>query len=435
MGTKLRRLWDAFVRAFTLIELLVVIAIIAILAALLLPALAAAREKARRTACINNLNQFSKAIESYCGDYGQYFPNWTAWGRPPAMNGGTHASPQLYEVGEYKDRNADGSIGSVYWVSAAWESSSPSWLNSTIMEGSVGNFRLIFGGSKSLANGSSPGTLVAGNVNMAPNGVGFLLATGYLGSPDVYFCPTSENMPATEYTKDKLANAATKPGDLKYAGAVDGKTMIHGDWNWLPYASKDTGRDNRNMHRWVLSHYNYRLVPLQNIYGDPADEATWGNWLTSLVESDIPTTRLKFTSPDREVKIGEPVFKTQKMLAGRAIMCDTFDKTMLRGTSGGDAAHAGAGWYGHRDGYNVLYGDWHAKWYGDPQQRFIWWSLNAAYLGSTTSGTYALGIGANVLLDSVTINKPSPSTISANGHALIWHLLDTDSGVDVDVDE
>jgi prepilin-type N-terminal cleavage/methylation domain-containing protein len=83
---------------FTLIELLVVIAIIAMLAALLLPALASAQERGRRTRCLANMRQLGVAVQMYANDNGDHIP-YPNWGTAEANSagGGADAPGWLYE--------------------------------------------------------------------------------------------------------------------------------------------------------------------------------------------------------------------------------------------------------------------------------------------------------------------------------------------------
>ena len=258
-------------------------------------------------------------------------------------------------------------------------------------------------------------------------GLGRIHETGYMSDARTFYCPTAgETMRPDHYYYISGAvqydyyrsDAASRLSELKTAGGFDAASLSRGEWPsqnaWWCTATNNYA--NKGF-RVIQGNYNYRNMPA----------VIPGPGVAGVTRHSVP---LKYTKPTVSVEAGCPTFKTQRLLGGRAIVSDSFSKSMPYG----GYTFAGMGQEGHREGYNVLYGDWHAKWYGDPQQAIIWWDTPSASGWSWNRSEIA---GLDICgVSELQTNPTTSSTYNyyGPGSVSVWHQFDVAEQIDVDAE-
>jgi prepilin-type N-terminal cleavage/methylation domain-containing protein len=193
-------------RGFTLIELLVVIAIIAILAAILLPALAMARDKAYRTSCLSNVSQLIKAANMYAADFNDALP-------PVSLSGHKYNQMSAEHYGRYV------------------------WFDGS----STSGYKVPLGSTANIQN------------------LGYLYVLNYIGDGSIMYCPGYNAKPIAS----ELAAQYYQPLLTTTNGSV------RSSYVWNPWAMPGSDGTYYRQYAKLTDFKAVRILLHENLYGNP----------------------------------------------------------------------------------------------------------------------------------------------------------------------
>jgi hypothetical protein len=291
---------------------------------------------------------------------------------------------------------------------------------------------------------------------MAPRGHGYLLDGGYVSDASLFFCTTmlepgvnDLSGPAGSWTRTPCAlNSMAR---LRSIGGPSVESWRYGNYSSLwsityqhleqtQYAYTDPYSSTWSSFRWFGS-YNYRCQPTLCTGEGGYHNTSATDWW---YDHFVPYTRPKVMRYRQDLG-GAPMFKTDRELAGRCLMTDSWSRCSSDSTGTDlytDKASISNGAVGHGrgEGYNALYGDGSARWHGDPQRRIRFWPFatsntydcNEPLLAGQTRASGA--IVTTYWCSGDRYNRTSPSMYNAGyANLAVWHELDKGAGVDVGV--
>ena len=342
---------------------------------------------------MSNLQQIGDGLEGYLSDYGDYFPSWQAAEIKHIRvtgDSGLYKDPVLGQTTEVSPATGGDEHNARRFATTA-----------------VGRWRGI---AQAAYDGRRPPNFGKGDLNAAPVNLGYVLILGYMPDAAVFYCPTATRMPVEKLTGlDCQSPNLTLLNEFMRLGGTDGRMLTHGDWSWV--TAVNAGMTGEHRFKTAIGQYNYRCAA--NVGYGRFDQVF-----------TVAGTRPRVIST-----MGSPAFRTARMLGARALLSDTFDKGWRAGWPDGPK-DMGAALFHHKDGYNVLYGDYHTQWYGDPQHRISSWPPCDQPPGWPHAEKAKHPMTS--IEKSLSCSALYPSSGITGAH-VVWHMFDEALGIDVGI--